>query len=204
MPRSYHIISLTEGTDAWRDWRRGGIGSSDAATILGENPFKSPERLLLEKQDPTKEPGKGFAMTRGKSLERAARAAYCREIGITVKPACLQSTEHDWLRASLDGISADGERIVEIKCGQSAYRHAASKRRPPRHHYAQLQHALAVTGLPVIDFWCHLPSHPPVRIEVPRDAAYIDRLLAAEEAFWKLICRRTLPTVVAAEVTRLV
>ncbi len=185
MPRPYHVIDLTEGTDAWREWRRGGIGSSDAATIMGENPFKTAEGLFAEKQQPTREAERNFARTQGKALEPAARAQYCIQVGMQLEPACLQNVERVWLRASLDGISADGEHLVEIKCGPSAYRRAAAAHRPSRHHVGQLQHVLAVTGLPVIDIWYYFPPYPPVRLEVRRDETYIKRLLDAEEAFWK-------------------
>lgn len=185
MSRPYQIIALVERTAAWWDWRRGGVGSSDAATILGENNSKSVERLLLEKQQPPKECARLFEQARSAARERQARSQYCLAVAVTVAPACVQSIERPWQRASLDGLSADGERIVEIKCGRSTYHKTAAHRRPPRHHFPQLQHILAVTGAPVIDYWCHCPPHPPLRLEVRRDTAYIERLLAAEEVFWQ-------------------
>jgi putative phage-type endonuclease len=185
MPRPYQIIALVERTVAWWDWRRGGIGSSDAATILGAKPAKSAERLLFEKQRPPKNSGRNFVRAQGAALECAARAHYNRTIGLTLEPTCVQSIARPWQRASLDGLSVDSERVVEIKCGQAAHQRAAARQRPPPHHYAQLQHILSVTGLPVVDYWCYLPSRPPLRLEVRRDDAYIERLLAAEEIFWK-------------------
>lgn len=184
MPRPYQIVALVERTGAWWRWRQGGVGSSDAATILGEKPAKSTERLLLDKQQPPKRSGRSFTRAQGAALERAARAHYCLAIGL-VEPTCVQSIVRPWQRASLDGLSADGERVVEIKCGPTAYQRAAARQSPPRHHYAQLQHILSVTGLPVIDYWCYCPPHPALRLEVRRDDAYIKRLLAAEEVFWK-------------------
>lgn len=181
----YEIVSVREKTDAWWEWRQRGVGSSDAATILGEKRAKSTERLLREKQHPLKNPARTFAREQSASLERAARLAYCVALGISVDPLCVQSLARPWQRASLDGLSADGLRVVEIKCGLGAYQRAAAHQRPPRHHYAQLQHILSVTGLPVIDYWCFCPTRSPVRLTVPRDDAYIERLVAAEEIFWK-------------------
>ena len=185
MSRPYQILALVERTAAWWEWRRSGIGSSDAATILGAKPSKSVERLLLEKQQAPKDYGRSFVRERGAALERAARAHYGLAVGIQVEPTCVQSLSRPWQRASLDGLSADRERVVEIKCGPAAYQSAAARRRPPQHHLAQLQHILEVTGLPVIDYWCYSPPHAPLRLEVKRDEAYIERLLAAEEVFWK-------------------
>jgi putative phage-type endonuclease len=184
MPLSYEIIPLVERTAAWWEWRRSGIGSSDAASILGQKPAKSPERLLREKQQPAETYVRNFARDRDAKLERAARALYCAAVGQVVEPACVQRLDRPWQRASLDGLSADGLRVVEIKCGQAAYQSATARQRPPRHHYAQLQHILAVAGLPVVSYWCYVPSRPPLHLEIVRDEPYIERLLAAEEAFW--------------------
>lgn len=185
MHRAYQIIPLVERTAAWWDWRRAGIGSADAATILGVNPSGSMEQLLLAKQQLPPDSARHFEQARSATRERQARSQYCHAVGITVQPTCVQSLARPWQRASLDGLSADGQRAVEIKCGRSTYDSTAARQRPARHHYPQLQHILAVTGLPHLDYWCYFPPHPPLRLEVRRDEPYIERLLAAEEAFWR-------------------
>lgn len=183
--RPYSIVSLTQGTKEWLEWRHQGIGASEAPTIMGENPWKWPDQLRIEKKRAVREGTQNEAMATGTALEPVARAHYCSTVGMVVEPACLQSLEHDWLRASVDGITADGQRVVEIKCGQSVYRKTAGSRRAPDYYYGQLQHILAITGLPVIDFLCFFPPNPPLLIEVRRNDAYIQKLLAAEKAFWQ-------------------
>jgi putative phage-type endonuclease len=184
MSRPYEIIALREQTDAWWAWRRGGIGSADAAAIMGEKRAKTAERVLQEKQEPLSDPRRRFGRARAVALEREARAQYVAVVGITVEPTCVQSLARPWQRASLDGLSADGARAVEIKCGAATYQSARARQRPARHHVAQLQHILAVTGLPVMDYWCYCPPHSGLRLEVRRDD-FIARLLAAEEVFWR-------------------
>lgn len=193
MSRPYQILALTEQSSAWWDWRRGGIGSSDAPTILGQKPAKSPERLLLEKQHLREPSARTFVREQGVALERAARALYNRTFGVDLAPACVQSIARPWQRASLDGLSADGARVVEIKCGQAAYQRAKARGRPPPHHYAQLQHILSVTGLSVVSYWCYFPPRPPVHLEVARDEVYISRLLVAEELFWQRFAATPIP-----------
>ena len=185
MSLAYQIIPLVERTAAWWEWRRGGVGSADAAAILGERRGHSVERLLLEKQQPRRESAAHFEQERSARREQQARALYGEAVGFTVVPACVQNLERPWLRASIDGLSADGARAVEIKCGQAAFASAAARQRPVRHHVPQLQHILAVTGLSAIDYWCYCPPHPPLRLEVKRDESYIARLRTAEEAFWQ-------------------
>ena len=185
MNRPYTIVHLTQGTTEWLEWRHQGIGASDAPTIMGENPWKWADQLRIEKQRPARAEGQNEAMAVGTALEPMARAHYCESAGIIVEPACLHSIEHDWLRASVDGITADGQRVVEIKCGQSAYRKTAASGHAPGYYFGQLQHILAVTGLPAIDFLCYFPPNPPILLEVKRKDDYIEKLLLAEQRFWK-------------------
>jgi len=184
MSPPYVRVSFDQGSAPWLAWRTGGIGASDAPTLLCENPWRSRTELLSEKCGRARPVPTSAAMAFGTRTEPEARARYIEAVGVPVEPACLQSTAQPWLRASLDGFSADGARVVEIKCGWNLYQTTANSGQPPRHVVGQLQHILAVTGLDAIDFWCYLPKKAPVLVTVPRDEAYIDRLLAEEAAFW--------------------
>ena len=185
----FTIVELQQGTAEWLEWRHNGIGASDASTIMGENRFKSAAQLLQEKRGPAQDYGQNAAMARGTELEPEARRLYVAKTCREVHPACLQSTRYDWLRASLDGLAINHDAVVEIKCGQSAYQKASQTRSVPDYYYGQLQHILAVTGLDSLDFWCYWPGYPTLLIPVPRNVAYIERLLNAELEFWNLVQR---------------
>jgi putative phage-type endonuclease len=180
----YRVVDLAQGTEEWRAWRDQGLGASDAPVVMEESPWKNPAQLLEEKRF-----GRRLrvnpAMARGTALEPEARRRYEKVTGTTVLPLCLQSTNYEWLRASVDGLSDDGKSVVEIKCGERVYRESASTRRVPAYYIGQLQHTLAVTGLEEIYFWCYLPGRPEVHLVIQRDQSYIDRLLVAEERFWR-------------------
>lgn len=188
--RHFAIIELRQGTSEWLEWRHNGIGASDASTIMGENRFKSAAQLLQEKRGPAQDYGQNSVMARGTELEPEARRLYVAKTGREVRPACLQSTRYDWLRASLDGLAVNNDAVVEIKCGQSAYRKASQTRSVPNYYYGQVQHILAVTGLDSLDFWCYWPGSPALLIPVPRNDSYIERLLEKELEFWNLVQQR--------------
>ncbi|HOU25226.1 MAG TPA: YqaJ viral recombinase family protein, partial [Anaerolineae bacterium] len=190
----YTIVRLEQRSAEWHRWRLDGIGASDAPTVMGENPYSSRAALLHEKLTGEGAP-QSFYMSRGVSLEPVARRQFERLTGLRLAPLCLQSTALDWLRASLDGLSTDRSRVVEIKCGQAAYRTTVSTGQPPGHYYGQLQHILAVTGLESIDFVCYLPERPLLHLTVPRDEPYIAALLLAESLFWEqVLAERARPT----------
>lgn len=186
--RPCRVVELEQGTSEWHAWRRGGIGASESAAILGENPFKTRWDALLQKVDDLREPTSP-AMVRGTELEPRARRAFEEHTGLVFAPMCLQSTQHDWLRASVDGMTPEADRVVEIKCGEGAYKRSRRGRVPP-YYMPQLQHILAVTGLDLIDYWCWLPGKRPIHLEVPRDPRHIHRILVAGEAFWAQVVER--------------
>jgi putative phage-type endonuclease len=186
---SYTIVNLEQGTAEWLVWRGQGIGASDAPTIMGENPWKNAAQLLKEKCE-GKSGGPNAAMARGTALEPEARKSYEGRSGVCVVPACLQSAKYEWLRASVDGLCVNGKVVVEIKCGESVYRNSSMTRKVPDYYVGQLQHILAVTELPSIDFWCYLPGRPEVHLKMARDDGYIKRLLDAEALFWQQIVKQ--------------
>ena len=186
----YRTVDFTQGTPEWHVWRSRGLGCSDAPAIMGENPWKSREHVLKEKLGGTRKLEPNAAMRRGNALEPEARSAYERLTGVRVRPQCLESTRFHWLRASVDGLALDGESVMEIKCGEAVYRHAASEGRVPKHYMGQLQHILAVTGLARIDFWCYLPARAEVHLRIDRDDRYIDRLIETEAKFWQELEKR--------------
>lgn len=187
--KAFTLVELQQGTPEWLDWRSQGIGASDAPTIMGENPWKSAAQLLDEKCG-TKNTDSSNAMARGSALEPEARTRFEQKFVVQVAPACLQSVEIEWLRASVDGITSDFSRVVEIKCGESVYRKTSISRQVPRYYFGQLQHILAVTNLDAIDFWCYSPNKPELHLVVLRDDGYINRMFKVEFLFWRELARR--------------
>lgn len=184
----YVTIHLQQGTPEWLEWRRQGIGASDAPTIMGENPWKSADDLLQEKCS-GENTRPNAAMARGNALEPEARKRYETKVGVAFTPACLQSVKQEWLRASVDGVAANGTAVVEIKCGESVYRKVAASGDVPGYYYGQLQHILAVIPLESIDFYCYLPGRPELHLKVARNERYIGRLLETEYLFWQKLLK---------------
>lgn len=178
---SFKVIDLQQGSDEWRKWRSQGVGASDAPVIMGENPWKGVSQLLKDKCS-----GRNFqneAMRRGQEMEPEARRAFEEKFQITLTPLCLQSTDYEWLRASVDGMTQTYDRVIEIKCGRKSYSQTLASQRVQDYYYGQLQHILAVTKLDEIDYWCYQPGLTPVHLCVPRNNEYIERMLIAEASF---------------------
>ena len=138
---NYTKVMHDQGSESWERWRRCGFGASDIPSVMGENRFKSYDQMIHEKINGCSGEMTD-AMIRGVELEPIARSRYNDRINMNVQPARLQHNNYNWARASLDGISDDGEKIVEIKCGNSAFNKARKYGEIPDYYYGQLQHIM--------------------------------------------------------------
>lgn len=185
MASAFKVIDLQQGTDAWLQWRLSGLGSSDAPTIMRQNPWKS-RGDLFEERLTLKASAQSQVMLEGIRNEKYARSSYMNRVQFSVQPICLQSKTFPFMLASLDGINLELRKIVEIKCGKSSYNKSLGRGGfPPPYYVAQLQHILAVTGFEQIDYFSWRPNQPPLLRTVHRDEEFINQLIDNEAAFWK-------------------
>ena len=106
------IIQLKQGSAEWLAYRLTMRNASETAAVLGVSPWSTPYQLWLLKtgrRQQTVTP----AMQHGTNLESAARAAYEEQTGTIMQPLVLQDGAYS---ASLDGMTLEGDLIVEIKC----------------------------------------------------------------------------------------
>ena len=174
---------LEQGSQEWHKWRASVIGASDAPVIMQESPWKSRESLLKEKLGEIAGFKGNDATRKGSQLEPMARSIYCKFKKIEVLPTVVQSILNPWQAASLDGIDITNLNLVEIKCGEKSHIFTTRTGKVPSYYYAQLQHILAVTGLPFIDYFSYQPNSSPILIKVDRDEKYIEKLHKAELDF---------------------
>lgn len=188
-----NVITLEQNTSEWLDWRKGGLGGSDAPIIMGVSPFKKPYTLFTEKTGITKpatpHPAAAAAMQRGHDLEPVARDLVCSITREFFSPICGEHENHPWMRLSADGISMDGSTLLEIKCpGQKDWEVAKSGKVPEK-YVGQIQHAFAVSGAERLLYATYRPEEAehPIILEVSPDPDYQERLIKREMAFWQAV-----------------
>jgi putative phage-type endonuclease len=179
----YVIDTMEQGTPEWLSWRKGVIGASDAPTIMGENPWASPNRLLEEKLGLHPEFTGNAATREGHQLEAFARRELDKRQTGKLRPTIVQHSDDPFLAASLDGIDATNRHIFEIKCGAKAYELTRKTRTIPTYYFAQLQHMLMVTGLNSLCYAAYRPHEPMILIDVIRDERYIKGMRKKEIQF---------------------
>lgn len=189
------IIEQQMNRNEWLEWRKTGIGSSDASSIMGMSPYKSAAKLLFEKSGIEEEDTQmNFAMERGIRLEPFARAAFELQYGNDFPPVNMQSDKYPHMIASLDGWLDKDKIAWECKIpSREVFELAASGEIHPK-YYAQVAHQRIVSEAQTVIFfvyWIQNRDEPQngssAQILYKRDIKFENKLIKAELEFWDYI-----------------
>ena len=172
----------------WLEYRKTGMGGSDASVVCGISRYKSPVELWMEKTGQLPPQEAGEAAYWGTMLESVVREEFTKRTGIEVgKPSViLQSEEHPFMLANVDGICEHpelGACIFEAKTA-SAYKAREWEDTIPDEYMCQVQHYMAVTGYQGAYIAVLIGGNTFRWKFVERDEELISMLLELELAFW--------------------
>lgn len=203
----YKAIVSTENLpyDDWLEYRKRGIGGSDASVVCGINRYKSPVELWMEKTNRLAPQEAGEAAYWGTQLESLVRSEFTKRTGIEVKlvKQILQSEEYPFVQANLDGICTDpnyGGCIFEAKTA-SAYKTGEWENSIPDEYMLQIQHYMAVTGFKAAYIAVLIGGNTFRWRLVERDEELIAMLIQLEEEFWDHVKNNTPPPLDGSEAT---
>jgi len=188
-------INYIQGSPEWNEWRKGSIGSSEIVTIMGLNPYEKIEDLWLVKtgQKPPKDLSKNFAVLRGSSLEPVARNLFNEISKKKFEPACFNHDKYPFVYSS-DGVFEN--EIIEIKCmGARNHFKVISEKQVIPYYLPQVYWGMMLSGADV----CHFVSYNPefeeniVSIEVKKDEAYFDAMIAKAVWFYECVNNKINP-----------
>ena len=179
-------LQIEQGTPQWLEWRKGKIGASDAATILGVSPWATPFQLWEEKLGLSKPKEMTASMQRGKDLERQALRAFEDIVGLIMFPKVMQHPLYEWMIASFDGVDFDMKIFVEIKCPGKSDHAIALDGHVPEKYIPQIQHQMEVLNVNS-GYYFSYDGVKNACIEVHRKNDYIANLLRKEEEFWNCL-----------------
>ena len=181
----------------WLEYRKQGIGGSDASVVCGINRYKSPVELWMEKTDQMPSQEAGEAAYWGTQLVPFVRAEFTKRTGIEVihTMQLLQSEEHPFMLANLDGICDVpdvGKCIFEAKTA-SAYKASEWEDTIPDEYMLQVQHYMAVTGYAGTYIAVLIGGNTFKWKFVERDEELISMLIELESNFWHHVEELTVP-----------
>ena len=193
----------------WLEVRKQGIGSSDAATACGLNPYMSMLELWMIKtgriQQNIEDESAGYApLYWGKQLEPLVAEYYSMHTNNRVRRvnAVLQHPDEDkhFMLANLDYavVGSDEVQILECKTvgeyGAKLWRDGV-----PLYVLCQVQHQLAVTGKQAAHICALICGHETRIFKVTRSETVIKYLINAERYFWECVEKDIPPDVDASE-----
>lgn len=186
--------------EEWLEYRRNGIGGSDAAAICGLNPYKSPMAVWLEKTGQAEPENVGEAAYWGNILEPLIMEEFGRRTGLDVgrELSILQHEKHSFMIANLDGIAFCRERneafVFEAKTANS-FSASLWENGVPEHYQLQVQHYMAVTGYSGTYVGVLIGGQNFKHFYIPRDEEIIGMLIELEKRFWNYVVTNTPPPI---------
>lgn len=195
----FKVLASTENMPyaEWLEWRKKGIGGSDASIVCGISRYKSPVELWMDKTDQIQSSEAGEAAYWGTLLESVVRTEFSKRTGIEVQCVnqLLQSEEHPFMLANLDGICEHPEYgicVFEAKTA-SAYKAAEWDDAIPDEYQLQIQHYMAVTGYRGAYIAVLIGGNTFRWKFVERDEELISMLTELERNFWNHVRNNTPP-----------
>lgn len=177
----------------WLQERRGGIGGSDVASILGISPYKTALDVYNEKiSEEFVEQQETPAMKFGKILEPVIRDMYSSETGEELVEHD-QIIKKDFMIASLDGMTKSG-KILEIKTSRldKGWGEEGTDQ-VPIYYTTQCQHYMMVTGAKSTDVAVLIGGSDFRIYNIPANQILQDLIFKREQEFWQLVQSKTPP-----------
>ncbi|CEO21172.1 YqaJ viral recombinase family nuclease [Paraclostridium sordellii] len=190
--------------EEWLEARRGGIGGSDASSVLGFNPYKSSISVYLEKiqnnnlsRDLERKDGislinknqfkeeVSYKMELGNKLEEFVAREFTLKTGKKVRNinGILKNDNYPFALANIDRAVVGEKAFLECKVTNS-FSKKLWKKEVPMHYQIQMTHYMAVTGATHCYVAALIGNEDLVIHKIYRDEELINKVMNLEKRFW--------------------
>ena len=193
----------TKNHEEWLQLRSQYIGGSDAAAVVGMNPFASPYALWAEKTG--KKPGfsGNLATEVGTYLEEFVAQLFAAETGKKVRKCnhSFLNSDYPFAIANIDREIVGEDAGLEIKTTNSLNLKKFKNGEYPANYYCQCVHYMAVTGKKRWYLAVLIGNNEFKWFMIERDEAEIAALMNAEADFWECVKNGTPPAIDGSKAT---
>lgn len=188
--------------EQWLEARKCGIGGSDAASVLGLNPYKSSVSVYIEKVDyihgvsmsdkningckkDSSNEEVNYRMELGNKLEDFVANEFSLKTGLKVRNVngILKNDKYPFAIANIDRAVVGEKAFLECKVTNSFNKKEWIKT-IPIHYKIQMNHYMAVTGASHCYVAVLIGNEELVIHKLERDEDYIEEIMKLEEIFW--------------------
>lgn len=189
------IVNVTQSSKEWHEFRQKGIGASEASCLIGANPWKKLDKLIMEKifgaanfDNP--------AMKRGRDLEPFVRTYLEKKYGTELLPLCATHETYEFVRASFDGINLEKQMLFEIKCPGERDHSTARFGKMPDKYMPQCQWQLLVSGYKAMTYVSYYENGLPqiAEVVVVEDRDFQKLLLEKAWVAWEKVKESEIPS----------
>ncbi len=187
----------------WLALRSTYIGGSDAAAVVGLNPFSSPYALWAEKTGQIPGFSGNLATEVGTYLEEFVAQKFAAETGKKIR-RCKQSffnTDYPFAIANIDREIVGEDAGLEIKTTSELNMKKFKGGEYPANYYCQCVHYMAMTGKKRWYLSVLIGNRDFRWFTIERDEAEIAALMEAEADFWELVKTHTPPAADSSRAT---
>lgn len=181
--------------EEWLAERRKGIGGSQAAAILGLNPYVSAFDVYAEIKGLAPDQPDNEAMRQGRDLENYVAERFMEQTGKKArrKQAILKHKTIPWMIGNIDRLVIGENAGLECKTTSVLNKAKFNQGEFPPAYYVQCMHYLAVTGF---DRWylAVLVLNKGFHVfTIERDEGEIQALIDTERRFWEEHVQKDIP-----------
>lgn len=176
----------TFNREEWLKDRKKGIGGSDAAAIIGLNPYSTAYSVWADKLDLVPPKQDSEAMRQGRDFEDIVAHRFMEATGKKVrrKNSIIRNPEYPFAHATVDRLVVGENAGLECKTTSSLNLKKFRDGEYPDTYYCQCVHYMAVTGA---DRWylaVLVLGKEFLWYTIERNQDEIDALMAEEKYFW--------------------
>jgi len=197
------IMTLNMSREEWLAQRRKSIGGSDAAAIIGLNPYASAYSVWADKLGKVPEKEENEAMRQGRELEDYVAKRFTEKTGKKVRREnhFLINLSYPFAHANVDRMVIGEDAGLECKTTATLNLKQFKNGEYPAQYYVQCVHYMAVTGCKKWYLAVLVLGKGFYVFEIERDEEEISALMKSEAEFWQLVRTKTPPMADGSEAT---
>ena len=179
----------TANHEEWKELRSHYIGGSDAAAVVGLNPFSSPYALWAEKTGRVPGFEGNLATEVGTYLEEFVAQKFAQETGKKVRRVnqSFLNSDYPFAIANIDRDVVGEDAGLEIKTTSELNLKKFKGGEYPANYYAQMVHYMAITGKQRWYLAVLIGNREFKWFVLERDEDEINALMEAEREFWQFV-----------------